>query len=107
MRDLLDYLLLLLAELLEELFRGLYAGRLLGALGALGGLGLAVGLVLVLVVGVLVLSVAAISGFVGSGVLLLDLNRRDDLARLLELDGLLLSGHCLSGFLAARRQQNV
>jgi hypothetical protein len=93
---LLDYLLLLLAEFLEELFRGLNAGGLLGRLDGLGGvgwgIGLAFGLVLILVVGVLVGGVAGVGGFVRSRVLLLDLERGRNLDGLLELLRLLLGG---------------
>jgi len=75
---LLDHLLLLLAELLQQLFWGLDAWRLLGCLDGLSGvLGfrLALGLVLVLVVGVFVGGVAVVRGFFGDGVLLLNLER--------------------------------
>ena len=59
LRDLLDDLLLLLAEFPQELFGRFHAGSLL-RLSALGGLGLGIGLVLILAVGIFVLSVAVV-----------------------------------------------
>ena len=102
----LHYLLLLLAEFLQELFWGFDACGLLGPLDGLGavlGFGLVVGLVLVLIVRVVVGGVAVVGGLFGGRVLLLDLESGRDLHWLLEGLGRLLLGRVgLSGALAAR-----